>query len=82
MTVTKVTIDPIFRNSTYPNDLNPLDSAAPMIIILLAAPRIVRFQAIVLAAASIIHSYTSSPAKPLFIITKLYNTTNGTLPNN
>ena len=29
MTLTKVTIKPIFRKSMYPNDLNPLDSAAP-----------------------------------------------------
>jgi hypothetical protein len=41
----------------------------------------VRFPAIMLAAASIIHSYTSSPAKLLSIITKLYNATKGTLLN-
>ena len=50
-----VTIDPIFRNSKKVKDLRPLASATSLIIILLAAPNIVRFPAIVLADASIIH---------------------------
>jgi len=48
-------------------------------MILLAAPNIVRFPAIVLAAASIIHWLILALVKPLSIITKLYNATNGTL---
>ena len=50
-----------------------LDSATSIIIMLLAAPNIVRFPAIVLAAANIIHWLTcASPPNPLLSITKLY----------
>jgi hypothetical protein len=50
-----VTTAPILRYSRKVNALMPLDSAASMIIMLLAAANIVRFPAIVLAAANIIH---------------------------
>jgi hypothetical protein len=50
-----VTIEPILRNSKNENALTPLDSAAYIIMMLLAAPNTVRLPAIVHAAASIIH---------------------------
>ena len=45
---------PVFKNSMYENALTFLNSAASIMIILLAAPKIVRLPAIVLAA-SIVH---------------------------
>ena len=46
-----VTIEPILRNSKNENALTPLDSAASIIMMLLAAPNIVRLPAIVLAGS-------------------------------
>ncbi len=43
-------MDPILRNSEYENAFTPLDSAASIMMMLLAAPNIVRLPAIVLAA--------------------------------
>ena len=43
-----VTTEPILRNSKNENVLIPLDSAASIIMMLLAAPNIVRLPAIVL----------------------------------
>jgi hypothetical protein len=49
---------------------------------LLAAANMIRFPDIVLAAANIIHWLTcAEPVKPLFIMTKLYRATKGTLLN-
>jgi len=48
-------MDPILRNAEYENALIFLDSAASIMMMLLAAPNIVRLPAIVLAAASITH---------------------------
>ena len=50
-----VTDTPILKNSKNVNVLTFLDSATSIIIMLLAAPNIVRFPAIVLADANIIH---------------------------
>ena len=75
-----VTSTPILKNSKNVNAFTFLDSATSIIIILLAAPSIVRFPAMVLADANIIHWLMCRlPPNPLFNITRLYNATKGTL---
>ena len=75
-----VTIEPTLKNSKKENAcLTPLDSAASIMMMLLAAPNIVRFPVIVLAAASIIYWEVSSAIKPFSNITEIYRATNGTL---
>ena len=59
-----VTSTPILKNSKNVNALIFSDSATSIIIMLLAAPNIVRFPAIVLADANIIHCVGVTP-KPI-----------------
>src|SRR3972149_5507154 len=74
----RVTIDPTLK---YSKKLKvcPFSSAASRMMMVLAAPRMVRFPASVEAPASAIQASVSDAPKPRLFIRLMYTATNGTL---